>query len=164
MRDILTLPHTRQPKRQEFIINQEIRDRQKEKTDFLQEAQKVFQERKGEVSSGIEVRNIKITISLPGESLPRDILPKQPGKGKVPVTFKTPEGLLVTADIAGKSLQKALSQIQDVPGGFVVLQGKLGKGNVILEAGLTYQKPKPVEQENPVKNEEESPSIPKGFS
>ena len=51
------------------------------------------------------------------------------------------DGRLVTTDIAAKSARKALATVREhgPDGVMAILQGKLGKGDVLLEAGLVVQ-------------------------
>ena len=58
-----------------------------------------------------------------------------------PAQLAEVDGRTVTTDIAAKSARKALAAIREhgADGVMAILQGKLGKGDVLLEAGLVVQ-------------------------
>jgi hypothetical protein len=69
------------------------------------------------------------------------------GIPRVQLNIRVADGRTVTADIAAKAVRKALAVIAEhgTAGVAVLLQGKLGQGDVLLEAGLVAQPkaPKP---------------------
>ncbi|MGI4946037.1 MAG: hypothetical protein ACRYHQ_36675 [Janthinobacterium lividum] len=94
-------------------------------------------------------RSIKVSVSIVDGDFPVAAIPPKgtPGSAKlrVPLRVCTPDGLELTADPAAKGLQKALDAAHASPGGFWIIQGKLGPKGAMLEAGVVYQVPKSVE-------------------
>jgi hypothetical protein len=84
-------------------------------------------------------RALKVTIVLE----PAEILAlAQPPEGQPRVKLKIEvAGRTVFADIAAKSLRKAIATIREagVGGSNALIQGKLGPGDVVLECGLVAQ-------------------------
>jgi len=54
-------------------------------------------------------------------------------------------GVLLKVTFKGKNFRKSMKAV--IPGCFVVIQGRLGPGGNILEAGIVLQPPKPVPAE-----------------
>jgi hypothetical protein len=92
-------------------------------------------------------RALKVTIVLDaGEILAHPL----PETGRLVLRIRASDRTM-TADIAAKSLRKAQATLQQVgaQGVTVILQGKLGAGDAVIEAGLTAQpkvKPSPETQ------------------
>src|SRR3954462_14105665 len=86
----------------------------------------------------LTARSLKATIVLEpaqvAELVVRDGVPRVELRIEV-------DGRMVTTDIAAKSARKALAAIREhgPDGVMAILQGKLGKGDVLLEAGLAVQ-------------------------
>ena len=90
----------------------------------------------------IEVPSFKVSVPIPSNLLPRDILPPagQPGSSKATITLKVKsDGLELKAEVKAKSYRDVLAKVDSSPhGAYVVLQGKL-KGKEIAEAGFAVQ-------------------------
>ncbi len=108
--------------------------------------------------AAIEVNHIKVSVPIEGGKLPKDILPPEgsPGSAKAMVSLQVSAGgIELTASIRAKSYREVLNKVEASPhGAFAVLQGKLGAGGVLEEAGFTVQpivpkepKPAPTSQE-----------------
>ncbi|CAK0767735.1 hypothetical protein CCP2SC5_420013 [Azospirillaceae bacterium] len=94
----------------------------------------------------IPAKTIKLTVAVPVEVFPIDLAPPPgtPG-GKtaiIPLEVDYGTGVLTTS-VKGASLQKAAASVAANPGGFIVMTGKLSKGNTIIETGIAHQPPKP---------------------
>ncbi len=92
----------------------------------------------------VPTKAMKMTIPINLADFPVSAIPPPGtpgGKGVVvEVLVQTPDGASLTASLKGSGLQKLLAAINAAPqGGFVVLQGKLGAGNVLAEAGCVFQ-------------------------
>lgn len=96
-------------------------------------------------------RSVKISVSIADGDFPTAAIPPKgvPGaaKSRVLLRVSTPDGIKLTAEPGAKTLQRALDAAQAAPGGFWVIQGKLGPGGTMLEAGVVYQPPKSAEGE-----------------
>jgi len=85
----------------------------------------------------IEVKSIKVTIAIMADKLPTDCIPPD-GQPIVPIPLAFQCGeITMTGTMNGKSYKKAMKGA--VPGAMVVIQGKLGPGNEILECGMAIQ-------------------------
>ena len=95
----------------------------------------------------LTTRALKCTVVLDPAEL--ESLALVEGIPRVQLNIRTADGRTVTADIAAKAVRKARAVIAEhgVTGVAAFLQGKLGKGDVLLEAGLVAQPkmPKPAE-------------------
>jgi hypothetical protein len=82
-------------------------------------------------------RALKATIILD----PAEVVVMRPGGAPRVALMINVAGRKVSADIAAKSLRKAQTTIGEagVDGVVVIVQGKLGPGDVMLEAGLVAQ-------------------------
>lgn len=91
----------------------------------------------------IEVSSFKISVPIPSDILPRDILPPvgQPGSSRATVTLKLKSGEMeLQAVVKAKSYRDVLAKVDASPhGAYVVLQGKLKDGQDIIEAGFAVQ-------------------------
>lgn len=91
----------------------------------------------------IEINSIKVSMPIEGHKLPRDILPPEgaPGSAKAMINLQLKAGEMeLTATVKAKGYRDVLNKVDASPhGAFAVLQGKLGPGGVILEAGFTVQ-------------------------
>jgi len=99
----------------------------------------------------LPTRAVKLTIPVPIGDFPVGAIPPPGtpgGKGiLIEVEVVTQEGTSLRATLKGGAMQRLLPQIAAAPqpGGFIVVQGKLGPGGTIDEAGCTFQ-PGKVEQ------------------
>src|SRR3954454_15208196 len=86
----------------------------------------------------LTARSLKATLVLEPAQLTELVV--RDGVARVELRIEI-EGRLVTTDIAAKSARKALAAIREhgADGVMAILQGKLGKGDVLLEAGLVVQ-------------------------
>jgi hypothetical protein len=86
----------------------------------------------------LNASKLKCTLILRPEELAA--VPLRDGIPRVTLQVKLPDRM-VTADIASKSLRKAQVLICEVgaENAVVILQGNLGVGDAILEAGLAAQ-------------------------
>src|SRR4051794_18140083 len=95
----------------------------------------------------LTARSLKATLVLEPAQLAELVV--RDGVPRVELRIEV-DGRTVTADIAAKSARKALDALREhgPDGVMAILQGKLGKGDVLLEAGLVVQPkvPKPVKQ------------------
>jgi len=88
----------------------------------------------------VDVKAIKVIIPVPVEDLPTDCLPP-PGEKILPIELEFRHGdVTLKATISGRSYKKAMKKF--VPGAFVMIQGKLGADNTLVQCGLTVQVPK----------------------
>lgn len=82
-------------------------------------------------------------MPIEGHKLPRDILPPEgaPGSAKAILTLQLKAGgIELTATVKAKGYRDVLNKVDASPhGAFAVLQGKLGPGGVVLDAGFTVQ-------------------------
>jgi hypothetical protein len=93
----------------------------------------------------LSAQRIKVTLVLSAAELIS--IPAPEGQPRVMLQVAV-AGRTVAADIASKSLRKAQAAIREAgaDGVALILQGNLGAGDVISEAGLTAQlKTKPAE-------------------
>ena len=91
----------------------------------------------------IEVASFKVSVPIPGNLLPRNILPPagMPGFSKATITLKLKcDGQELKAEVKAKSYKDVLAKVDSSPhGAYVVLQGKLKGRNEIVEAGFNVQ-------------------------
>src|SRR3954447_24818564 len=93
----------------------------------------------------LTARSLKATLVLEpaqlAEIVVRDGVPRVDLRIEVAPDGTIGQGRLVTTDIAAKSARKALATIREhrPDGVMAILQGKLGVGDVLLEAGLVVQ-------------------------
>ena len=88
----------------------------------------------------IEVKAIKITIPILASELPTTCIPPE-GQKVLPIKITLKCGdITMSATLNGKSYKKAVSNAQ--PGSMAIIQGRLGPGNEILDAGITIMPPK----------------------
>ena len=87
----------------------------------------------------LTTRALKCTILLEPAEL--EGLALVDGHPRVQLNIRTADGRTVTADVAAKAVRKAQAVIAEhgVAGIAALLQGKLGQGDVLLEAGLIAQ-------------------------
>jgi hypothetical protein len=82
----------------------------------------------------------KITVSIAGERLPRDILPPEgaPGSAKMMVDLVVEtRGASVSAQVSGRLYRQTLKRVDACEHGAMVhLNGMLDKENRIVDAGL----------------------------
>ena len=106
----------------------------------------------------IEVASFKVSVPIPGNLLPRNILPPagMPGFSKATITLKLKcDGQELKAEVKAKSYKDVLAKVDSSPhGAYVVLQGKLKGRNEIVEAGFNVQpivpkEPAPVSSQPP---------------
>lgn len=93
---------------------------------------------KHQVEYRIHARTIKVTLVLDAG----EIAKLQPPPDGVPRTTLhiSVAGHNAVADLAAKSLRKVIAAVRENPENFaVILQGKLGPKDEILEAGLSSQ-------------------------
>jgi hypothetical protein len=96
----------------------------------------------------LSARALKCTVLLDPAEI--ESLSLVEGRSRVELNIRTADGRIVSADIAAKAVRKAQAVITEhgTDGVAALLQGKLGKGDVLLEAGLVAQvkvpKPAPV--------------------
>src|SRR4051794_41813956 len=83
----------------------------------------------------LTARSLKATLVLEPAQLSELVV--RDGVPRVELRIEV-DGRTVTTDIAAKSARKALAAIREhgPDGVMAILQGKLGKGDVLLEAGL----------------------------
>ena len=95
----------------------------------------------------LNARALKCTVVLDPTEVAAIVAPE--GTPRLPLRIVV-DGRTVTTDIAAKSIRKAQAMIAEhgPDGVAVILQGKLGCGDVLLEAGLVAQPktPKPAAQ------------------
>jgi len=93
----------------------------------------------------LTTRALKCTVLLDPAEL--EAITLVDGIPRVQLNIRVADGRTVTADIAAKAVRKARAVIAEhgAAGVAVLLQGKLGNGDVLLEAGLVAQPkaPKP---------------------
>ncbi len=93
----------------------------------------------------LTTRALKCTVLLDPAEL--EAITLVDGIPRVRLTIRVADGRTVTADVAAKAARKARVVIAEhgAAGVAVLLQGKLGNGDVLLEAGLVAQPkvPKP---------------------
>ena len=93
----------------------------------------------------LTTRGLKCTVLLDPAEV--ESLALVEGLPRVQLNIRTADGRTVIADIAAKSVRKVQATIAEhgTDGVAALLQGKLGKGDVLLEAGLVAQvkAPKP---------------------
>ena len=89
--------------------------------------------------SVLNCRALKCTVLLDPAEL--ETITLVDGIPRVQLTIRVADGRTVTADIAVKAVRKARTVIAEHGAGgvAVLLQGKLGAGDVLLEAGLVAQ-------------------------
>jgi hypothetical protein len=94
----------------------------------------------------LTTRALKCTVLL--DPVEIESLTLVEGRARVQLSIRTADGRTVSADIAAKAVRKAQAVIAEhgTAGVATLLQGKLGQGDVLLEAGLVAQVkvPKPV--------------------
>ena len=94
----------------------------------------------------LNARALKCTVLLDPAEI--ESLALVEGRSRVELSIRTADGRTVSADIAAKAVRKAQAVIAEhgTDGVAALLQGKLGQGDVLLEAGLVAQVkvPKPV--------------------
>ena len=97
----------------------------------------------------LNARALKCTVALDPAEI--ESLALVEGRSRVELNIRTADGRIVSADIAAKAVRKAQAVIAEhgTDGVAALLQGKLGKGDVLLEAGLVAQ-PKVRPQTAPV--------------
>jgi hypothetical protein len=94
----------------------------------------------------LNARALKCTVLLDPTEI--ESLALVEGRPRVELSIRTADGRTLVADIAAKAVRKAQAVIAEhgADGVAALLQGKLGQGDVLLEAGLVAQVkvPKPV--------------------
>lgn len=102
----------------------------------------------------IEVPSFKVSVPIPSDLLPRDILPPvgQPGSAKATITLKLKaDGFVLQTVVKAKSYRETLAKVDSSPhGAYVVLQGKLKGKTEIVEAGFNVQPIVPKDFASPV--------------
>jgi hypothetical protein len=83
-------------------------------------------------------RSLKATLVLEPAQLTELVV--RDGVPRVELRIEV-DGRTVSTDVAAKSVRKALAAIREhgADGVMAILQGKLGQGDVLLEAGLVVQ-------------------------
>ena len=86
----------------------------------------------------VTVRTVKVAVMVPVEALTRiPLAPEGQPVGEVTLNLETPDGVKLAARLNGKSVRKGQKTAAENAGNVsVVLQGKLGSANRVLEAGL----------------------------
>jgi|JI10StandDraft_1071094.scaffolds.fasta_scaffold483870_2 hypothetical protein len=111
----------------------------------------------------IEVPSFKVSVPIPSDLLPRDILPPvgQPGSAKATITLKLKaDGFVLQAVVKAKSYRETLAKVDSSPhGAYVVLQGKLKGKTEIVEAGFNVQPIVPKDSAPPVCQPPAPPSL-----
>ncbi len=94
----------------------------------------------------------KITVPLKADEVDfASVLVPEP-QSQPDVTLRIDAGgVLLKVTFKGKNFRKSMKAI--TPGCFVVIQGKLGPGGNILEAGIVLQPPKPATVSAPAEAE-----------
>ena len=91
----------------------------------------------------VDVPSIKVTVTIEGSKLPRDILPPEgtPGSAKGLVGLRVKAGEVeLSASLKAKNYRDVLSRVDAAPhGAYAILQGKLAAGGVLEEAGFSVQ-------------------------
>jgi len=83
----------------------------------------------------------RVSVSLKGDELDFGPLLAPDGKPQPDVTLKIEaKGVTLSASFRGKNFRKVVKAIP--PGSYVIVQGKLGVNNTVLEAGIAIQFPK----------------------
>ena len=86
----------------------------------------------------VDVPSIKVTVTIEGSKLPRDILPPEgtPGSAKGLVSLQVKAGEVeLSASLKAKNYRDVLSRVDAAPhGAYAILQGKLVAGGVLEEA------------------------------
>ena len=87
----------------------------------------------------LTTRALKCTVLLDPAEVEALVLVE--GMPRVQLNVRAADGRTVTADIAAKAVRKAQAVIAEhgTDGVAALLQGKLGMGDVLLEAGLVCQ-------------------------
>ena len=107
------------------------------------------------VDQPIDINSAKISLTIDGHELPRNILPPEgaPGTKKATVMLQFNAGeIKITAIVKAKSYREALKKIDAAPhGAIVVLQGKLYPGGSLVDGGFAVQpiklkEPKPTDE------------------
>lgn len=88
----------------------------------------------------VTARNIKITLVLNTAEAATALQPFATTDKRIPMTVMV-EGRRLKADFAPKAVRKVLGAIQEhgLDGIAILIQGKLGSGDHVLEAGLMAQ-------------------------
>src|SRR3954454_22706964 len=96
----------------------------------------------------LTARSLKATLVIEPTQLAELVV--RDGVPRVELRIEV-DGRTVTADIAAKSARKALAAIREhgADGVMVILQGKLGQGDALLEAGLVLQPKVPKQAAQP---------------
>src|SRR3954462_5172010 len=86
----------------------------------------------------LSARSLKATLVLEPAQLAELVVRAGVPRGELRIEV---DGRLVTTDIAAKSARKALAALREhgPDGVMAILQGKLGKGDVLLEARLVVE-------------------------
>jgi hypothetical protein len=113
----------------------------------------------------IVVNSIKLTVPIAGDVLPRDVLPAEgaPGSAKATVElrikgnpFPGGDGGELVAVLKAKTYREVLKKVDASPhGAWAVLQGKLGVGGVVHQAGFVVQ---PMKMESEAAPENQAPA------
>ncbi|CAK0741655.1 hypothetical protein WCLP8_1250007 [uncultured Gammaproteobacteria bacterium] len=87
----------------------------------------------------VKVKTVKVAVMLSVEALAGIPLPPEGQPvGEVTLNLENDDGIKLAARLNGKSVRKGQKTIAEHGGNVsVVLQGKLGSANRILEAGLS---------------------------
>jgi hypothetical protein len=90
--------------------------------------------------AALSARSIKITVVLDPVAVLAAITHLQKIDARIPFTVDV-DGRKLTCDFAPKAVRRCFVMIKEhgAEGVAVLIQGKLGKGDVVLEAGLTAQ-------------------------
>lgn len=91
----------------------------------------------------IQVKAPKVTVPIEASAFPLDMIPTlgTPGLKKTWFTYELEhEGAILSASIRVPSLQRLAAAVAAAPqGGFVIVQGRLGPTNTLIEAGVIFQ-------------------------
>ena len=87
----------------------------------------------------LTAKSIKVSLVLAPAQFAHLVVPV--GAGRQPFRIKMEDGPVVSGELNPKSLRKVAATIAEhgVDGVAVIMQGKLGAGDVIIEAGLSAQ-------------------------
>lgn len=100
----------------------------------------------------VQVKSVKVTVPVEAAAFPLDRVPPPgtPGAKNMEFAYRVEHaGGALSVTFKGAQLQKLAAAVAAAPqGGFVVLQGKLGPDNTLVEAGAVFQ-PAKAEQAAP---------------
>jgi sRNA-binding protein len=95
--------------------------------------------RPGVIVHAAAAATARVTVPIRADRLPENVAETTAGRAELVLIS---ERVAVRASVSAKSYQRALGAVRAAGGGYVVVQGRLGRGGRLEEVGLAVQPPR----------------------